>query len=89
MLPYPQQRAHTHTHNTHTHNNTHTHAHTRTHTPHHTPRAATMRLTAELLSQAEPHVNPIQEWELQLRGCTIPTIENTGTTKVRRGGVGG
>ena len=42
-----------------------------------------MRLSADLIAQAVPHVNPIREWELQLRGCTIPAIENTGTTKVR------
>lgn len=40
-----------------------------------------MRLSADLIAQAVPHVNPIREWELQLRGCTIPAIENTGTTK--------
>lgn len=41
-----------------------------------------MRLTVDLLERVVPHVNPVREWELQLRGCKIPAIENTGGTKV-------
>ena len=40
-----------------------------------------MRLSAELLSQAEQRPNPLGERELVLRGYAIPSIEHLGATQ--------
>ena len=40
-----------------------------------------MRLSAELLNQAEQRANPLGERELILRGYSIPMIENLGVTR--------
>ena len=40
-----------------------------------------MRLTAELLSQAEQRTNPLDERELVLSGRGIPDIENLGAAR--------
>lgn len=40
-----------------------------------------MRLSAELIGQAEQRPNPLGEWELVLRGYSIPTIEHLGVTR--------
>jgi len=39
-----------------------------------------MRITAELLSQAEQRTNPLGERELVLQGLGIPAIENAAAT---------
>lgn len=40
-----------------------------------------MRITAELLAQAEQRTNPLGERELVLQGLGIPAIENAGATR--------
>ena len=40
-----------------------------------------MRITAELLSQAEQRTNPLGDRELVLRDIGIPMIENLGATR--------
>jgi U2 small nuclear ribonucleoprotein A' len=40
-----------------------------------------MRLTADLIHQAEQRTNPLGERELILRGYSIPMIENLGVTR--------
>nr|QXO15396.1 U2 small nuclear ribonucleoprotein A' [Pleurotus tuber-regium] len=40
-----------------------------------------MKLTPELLAQAQSALNPIKERQLDLRGYKIPTIENLGVTR--------
>ncbi|THH17403.1 hypothetical protein EW146_g3396 [Bondarzewia mesenterica] len=40
-----------------------------------------MKLTPELIAQAPSSLNPLKERELDLRGYTIPAIENLGVTK--------
>ncbi|KAJ7071496.1 leucine-rich repeat-domain-containing protein [Mycena amicta] len=41
-----------------------------------------MKLTPELLAQANSFINPIKERQLDLRGYKIPTIENLGVTRL-------
>lgn len=40
-----------------------------------------MKLTPELLAQAQSHLNPVKERQLDLRGYKIPAIENLGVTR--------
>ena len=40
-----------------------------------------MRLTAELVQQAEQRTNPLGDRELLLRGCGIPMLENLSVTR--------
>ncbi|KAJ8517023.1 hypothetical protein ONZ45_g5710 [Pleurotus djamor] len=40
-----------------------------------------MKLTPELLAQAQSSLNPIKERQLDLRGYKIPAIENLGVTR--------
>ncbi|KAI0274856.1 L domain-like protein [Gloeopeniophorella convolvens] len=40
-----------------------------------------MKLTPELLAQAQSTLNPIKERQIDLRGYKIPAIENLGVTK--------
>jgi U2 small nuclear ribonucleoprotein A' len=40
-----------------------------------------MRLSADLINQAEQRTNPLGERELILRGYSIPLIENLGVTR--------
>ncbi|TEB35100.1 L domain-like protein [Coprinellus micaceus] len=40
-----------------------------------------MKLTPELLAQAQSQINPVKERQLDLRGYKIPAIENLGVTR--------
>ncbi|TFK30398.1 small nuclear ribonucleo protein polypeptide A [Coprinopsis marcescibilis] len=40
-----------------------------------------MKLTPELLAQAQSHINAVKERQLDLRGFKIPAIENLGVTR--------
>jgi hypothetical protein len=42
------------------------------------------RLTAELVASSPQFMNPLKERELDLRGNSIPAIENLGAARVRR-----
>jgi hypothetical protein len=46
------------------------------------------RLTAELVASSPQFMNPLKERELDLRGNSIPAIENLGAARVRRIAVG-
>ena len=41
------------------------------------------RLTAELVASSPQFMNPLKERELDLRGNSIPAIENLGAARVR------
>ncbi|KAF8528074.1 L domain-like protein [Hysterangium stoloniferum] len=40
-----------------------------------------MKLTPELIAQSPSYINPLKERQLELRGHSIPAIENLGVTK--------
>jgi Leucine-rich repeat len=42
------------------------------------------RLTPELISRSPQYMSCINQYELDLRGCRIATIENLGATEVSR-----
>jgi hypothetical protein len=42
------------------------------------------RLTAELVASSPQFMNPLKERELDLRGNSIPAIENLGAARVRK-----
>lgn len=41
-----------------------------------------VKLTVDLIEQAEQFTNPVRDRELQLRGYKFPMIENLGATLV-------
>jgi U2 small nuclear ribonucleoprotein A' len=41
------------------------------------------RLTSELVASSPQFMNPLKERELDLRGNSIPAIENLGAARVR------
>ena len=47
----------------------------------HSTKHKSMRLSADLIHQAEQRTNPLGERELILRGYSIPMIENLGVTR--------
>ena len=41
-----------------------------------------VRLTVDMINDAQQYINPIRERELNLRAYKVPVIENMGVTRV-------